>query len=265
MMRKMTDIHVHSSFSHDGKSTISDYAALLRVNSGIEAIGLAEHVDFMPECGGYGTFDNCGYLSEAIKKQYRDVMIIPGAEIDYSTTVENEIKTALRQNDYAYVIASVHIVNKIPFSTDENKSRFTYSDEFRHILEEYYHQVGSCLNMKETDCVGHIGIYKRYMEKSLLDEMDLTEYISMKENSLAKACAESGKIIEVNTSGYKSAAKAPFPDYDFMRKFYSYGGRKAALGSDAHKTDDVCFMFAEAAARLREIGFKDLVKPWENR
>jgi histidinol-phosphatase (PHP family) len=261
--RERFDIHVHSGYSHDGRSSIAEYDALLARDAGPAAIGLAEHVDFLPECGGYGTFDTQGYHRAAAASPFRGTRLFAGAEIDYSTLVESDIRAALDAAPWDFTIASVHIVSSIPFSTAQNKERFISELDFRALLEEYFAQVTASLAFPRFDAIGHIGIFKRYMEAGLLERMGLSDFIRRKEAALAEACARSGKIVEINTSGYGSASGTTFPDEGFLRLYRDAGGRRIAFGSDAHSASAVCSDFGRAETMAASIGFGSPCRPWE--
>ena len=87
--------------------------------------------------------------------------------------------------------------------------------------------------------------------------------IEKREDEVAKACANSSKIIEVNTSGLDQLGQCTMPTYDFLKKYKVYGGELICLSSDAHELGKVNANFAETAKKLKEMGFSKLYVPWD--
>lgn len=274
----MYDIHVHSTFSHDGKSRLEEYALLLDKNSvdtgffgisrnldgrKLKGIGFAEHVDFLPECGGYGLFDYTSYKASINEFKQKGYEFYAGAEIDYSYRVEKEIAASLKEEYYDYVISSVHMINGLSVSTDENVESFRNINMFRDILEKYYHEVGCSLKVKEFDAIGHIDIYRRYFKDDFFESSPLRSCIEEMDNELSRACAKSDKIIEVNSSGLFSPSGSTFPGTEFIKSYFDYGGRMVCLGSDAHNASHVARGFDAVIELLKGIGFRYVFLPWK--
>jgi histidinol-phosphatase (PHP family) len=70
-----------------------------------------------------------------------------------------------------------------------------------------------------------------------------------------KLLIESGKGLEINTSG-SAPRPAPFPGSFLLKLYRDSGGEIVTIGSDAHSENDVGKGFFEAAALLRETGFR---------
>ena len=79
----------------------------------------------------------------------------------------------------------------------------------------------------------------------------------------ARLCAESGKVIEVNTSGLFSPAKRTMPGVDFLKAYRAYGGERICLSSDAHDVRNLNQGFCQAAELLRSLGYRYLFYPWD--
>lgn len=258
----MYDTHVHSDFSHDGKSSLGDYSAL--IDKGMEmGIGFAEHVDYLPECGGYGLFDYDAYRSAIDAYKSRGYDFYAGAEIDYAKRAEGEIIDSLRHRHFDYTICSVHMVNGLSVSTDENIKCFLDEGTFKDMMEKYYRELNSSLKVETFDVIGHIGIYRRYLQDEFFKKCRLSSWIEEADDELAKACALSGKIIEVNTSGLFAPTKNLFPNRGFLARYFGYGGRLISMGSDAHVASSTSRGFEEAKHILKEIGFKYIFLPWD--
>lgn len=216
----------------------------------------------MPGCGGYGIFDYQSYMDTVNRYKNKGYCVFAGAEIDYAHSVERDILGHLTQKHYDYAICSVHMINGLSVSTNESIKLYEDKEIFSDTMEKYYKEVMYSLRVKEFDVIGHIGIYKRYLEESFISGNALYNRIRELDEELAKACALSDKIIEVNSSGLFSPFKSALPDAAFLKAYFDFGGRRVCMGSDAHSTSHLCRGFEEVKAMLKSIGFHHIFLPW---
>lgn len=256
----MYDAHVHSTFSPDGSSSLEEYSKLIDKGF-VKGIGFAEHLDFMPECGAYGFLKYDSYLDAVNVYKKKGYEFYSGAEVDYAKKVEYEIINTLSHNHYDYTICSVHMIDGKSVS-DKNIDYFSNRQIFSGTVENYYKELHSSTSVTEFDVIGHIGVYKRYLENDFLVKYNLKQRIDELEHLLAHACAVSDKIVEVNTSGLFSVCASTIPDNTFLRLYYDYGGRMVCVGSDAHNAAHVARGFDIAVKNLKDIGFRYIFQPW---
>lgn len=258
----MYDTHVHSTFSVDGTSTFDEYSKLLDKKE-LNGIGFTEHLDFLPECGSYNYFDYDIYISSINKFREMGCEFYAGAEVDFVTGIEDEIVETLNRQSYDYSICSVHMINKKPVSDKHAIELFKDTNTFRNVLEKYYSEIINSLNVGKIDVIGHIGIYKRYLEQSFINNHTLKDLIKELDFEAAKACALSDKIIEVNSSGLFTQAASVIPNTEFLKTYFEFGGRRVSIGSDAHNTSHVIRGFKEVKVILKGIGFNYTILPWD--
>lgn len=258
----MYDTHVHSKFSPDGISTIEEYVLLID-NKKVSGIGFTEHLDFMPECGAYGFHDYESYINTINSYRSRGYEFFAGAEVDYAKRVEPDIKACLKQNHYDYTICSVHMIDGVSVSDGKNTGRFRDTGTFRKMLEKYYYEVEASLRCKLFDVIGHINIYGRYLTDEFFNDEALKRWLREANDQLARACALSNKIIEVNSSGLFSPSRSTCPGPDFLKRYFEYGGRMISVGSDAHRAEHVGRGFGDVKEMLRDIGFEYIFLPWD--
>lgn len=261
-LENIFDMHVHTSHSPDGDSGMEVFAQL--VDKGIlKGCGFADHVDFMPECGAYGYFDSRRFTSELNCYKERGYSFFAGAEIDFAEDVLDDISGHLKKNCYDYTISSVHMINGISISNDRDIFDFArHREKLKHIIDLYYREVCVSVECGLFQVAGHIGVYKRYLGNKFFEEMQLYETVLEKEAYLARLCAETGIIVEVNTSGLYSALSDLIPDAGFLALYKKAGGNRLCLGSDAHNASNVGRGFEEAVKRLEKAGFTKLMNPW---
>lgn len=289
-MTMIYDTHVHSTFSADGKSTVGEYAALLgyRPASAVHdpagtlkhhetgntrvaelcqdvpgGLGFAEHVDFLPECGSYGFLDPERYMREV--REYRDkgLDFYAGGEIDYDEGVESEIIEHLKAHKYDYTICSVHMIDGISVSDRVCIPSVNDRKVLAGIVENYYLAVKRTINAGCFDVLGHLGVFKRYLDKTLMEDRIIKNIASEAESEIARQCAQSGMILEVNTSGLFSPLAETLPGKDFLKLYRSMGGRLVSVGSDAHSADNAGKGIRAAYDMLRDEGFDYVTLPWD--
>jgi histidinol-phosphatase (PHP family) len=257
----MFDSHVHSAFSHDGKSTINEYVDFLNAHPSKE-IGFSEHVDYTPDGSGYGCFDYNNYRKTVTNFQDNGIRIFSGAEVGYHVNSKNQILAALSKQSYDFTICSVHRVLGYSLSTNRNLQIFKDADLFKRILNSYYLALEDCLTIPEFDVMGHIGIYRRYLNDDFFDQQNTRRLKEDLELTLATHLAKTEKIVEINTSGLFSPCQAPFPDFSFLQHYYNHGGRRICIGSDSHSVTGIFGGFEAITEKLKTIGFTYLTKPW---
>lgn len=64
--------------------------------------------------------------------------------------------------------------------------------------------------------------------------------------------------IEVNTSGYRYGLDSVHPQVEILKRYKELGGQIITVGSDAHKSKDICADFHIAYDILKNIGFKKI-------
>jgi histidinol-phosphatase (PHP family) len=262
-MQFLFDAHIHSNFSSDGKSDITEYIKIAK-QKGIDDIGFTEHIDFLQECGSYNYFDFASYLKRINNLKAQGYNVYAGAEIDYISEVKDEIESHLNEYKYDYVIASVHMINRISIS-DGKIQRFANESELIWFINNYYAEVKKSLYLQGITVLGHIGIYKRQMWQFVMKYENAVNLINQHESEIAQLCVTLGVTVEVNGSACISSYKSPLADERFLREYYIAGGRKTTVGSDAHKSEDLYRGVDECINLLKSIGFKEILTPWNGK
>lgn len=254
------DCHVHSVFSPDAVSGVGEYCDCIDLGN-IKAVGFAEHLDFLPECGAYGFLNYSEYRREIELYKNKEYELYAGAEVDYVESVEKDIIERLKEEKYDFTIGSIHMVDGLSVS-DREISPFYDRNTFISLVEGYYREVKAALAFEPFDAIGHIGVYRRYLEKSFFDA-GLKGFIDEFEQELARLCALSGKIVEVNSSGLFCAMASTVPDALFLKRYYEFGGRMVCMSSDAHNARHAGRGFETIQALMKNIGFEYIHLPWK--
>ena len=250
----LKDSHVHTTLSHDGRSTMQEYldAAAKR---GVDEITFTEHCDFYDGVEtSLRTLDvrSCrdSYRALAPKKCVRTNF---GIEIGLRPECREKILAVTGENDFDFIIGSSHITAGRDMAFDPA----FFAGKTRHeAYEVYFREVLENIRLfDDFDVYGHLDYvvrYGGYPEKTV-------SYDEFREEleAILDLLIEKGKGLEVNSSGYRYGLDSPHPNLAILKRYREKGGRIVTLGSDAHQTDQLGAGLAEAAELLREAGFSE--------
>jgi histidinol-phosphatase (PHP family) len=259
----LCDLHVHSTLSADGISTLAEHAARA-AELGLQALGFAEHADFDPRDRSYGFLDPEDYAQQlaAAQRAHPGVQLLRGVEVTYQSTHRAEIRQWLGRYGFDFCILSVHLVEDhsawAMVSEEERSRRFFASRTERRAYAPYFAEVLAAVEASWPGSggmiLGHLDLVKRYgvREYGPFDEAAWEGEL----RSILRAAVERGVALEINTSGLRQSPKEPYPTLTVVRWFREEGGELLTLGSDAHRTGDLASGVSEAAQLALAAGFR---------
>ncbi len=265
MQKVLTDIHAHSSFSHDGISSADEMFCAAK-EKGVKYFGILEHLDYKD--GKERTWTNPQYFAydRAIKGKYEkdgEMVILVGAEFSQlqgeeffnaDSTTKNEpyfnaAKGLIKDYKPDFVVNSVH---SRPF-IEKNPKDIAYARYLKEVLQS--------LDVPfDYDIVAHLGYCERYAPY----EDKKFYYAEYKElfDEIFKKIIEKGKILEVNGKSDKDENNSLFcPNEELLTAYYNAGGRKISYASDAHDVNSILQNRETVVATLKRIGFEYLTVP----
>ncbi len=264
----LTDIHVHSTYSADGESSLGDMLAAAEAK-GIKYLGMAEHFDYDYNAiglkiNGLPAFTDAeGYFAEGRKMQNscKGLNLLLGCEMGYSPSAEVWRQYGEIAEKYSpdFIVNSVHTCagHDCWFAEYfEGKDKFSaYKDYLLRVKE-------SLSAPYNYDIVGHIGYVSRnapYADPVLR----YAEFSGIYDDILKEIIAR-GKILEVNSS-VRTAGCPHLPDKDVLARYFELGGRKVSFSSDAHCTGNLLRGREEVVRSLVSVGFDCLTVPCRGR
>jgi len=265
---RFIDAHVHTAYSLcDCEQRMQSYLDLLRSQKA-RGLGFADHMHpSMEDPSVYrferlsGVFDGDGYTAEIRSAKAEGLCAFVGIEITYEAAFDQRCRDRAYANDYDYRIAAIHTLDG--FWVSGNYLKMPLPEPlFLNIADRYYDAVLDSLRLEWADVIAHIGVYRRYLSDDHPLMAAARDFVERREAEIAKACAVSGKIVEVNTSGLFSACRSTMPNDAFLMRFREYGGEKICLSSDAHAPQNINAGFAHTAEHLKSLGFDKLCLPW---
>jgi histidinol-phosphatase (PHP family) len=260
--QKIVDCHVHSDFSDDCSMPMQN-ACQAACDAGLGGVTFTDHieVDFPNPKYNY-TFDfaqRSNHIDQIQRLFDGKLKILKGLELGFQPHIIKETEKIVRDNELDFVISSVHVVDKIDLSSGKFCENKTKQQAFRRYLEEIYLSVST---MQHYDIVGHIGYIRRYVpfadrSMSYADYADILD-------AILRCVIQSGKGIEINTSGYRYDLGSMIPDLDVVKRYKELGGQIITIGSDSHSKERLGEFFKKGLDVLCAAGF-DYVTYFEKR
>jgi len=263
----VSDLHVHSLASCDSDASIwemCDRACEL----GIEAIAFTEHLEFRPQdtCYGKYDYDKAMSLCESARDYYDGTLrILFGVEVTYWSDIEDEIRAYLSRYPFDVVIGSVHDAPPIDFWNPANASYVgSNPDAAKKAMRLYFEQIRRLALSGLFDIVGHLGIYKRYIQTwpDPLRDKELEQALIAALDAIVKNCR-----LELNAATLHRAVPLPLPSVEVLRIYKEMGGRVPTYGSDAHSPSRLGANYDIANKLVKEAGYdefaswRDVIRP----
>lgn len=263
----LTDVHNHSTFSSDGRSSLEDMVGTAKAK-GLRYFGISEHFDYDYialglEIQGFEPpyIDAAAYFKRAaeLKQKHNDsnFTFLAGGELGFTKNewCYEEYFRLIEKFNPDFVVNSVHTVEGLDcwydvYFTGKSKERAyrAYLEAVLNSLAVPYHY----------DIVAHIGYCSRnakYPDPKLRYE-DYRELF----DQILSTIVQKGKILEVNSSA-RGAGSDFLPDTDILARYFELGGRLISIASDAHATDRICDKHVLVVSALSKIGFIQITVP----
>ena len=266
MEKFLTDMHTHTTFSHDGKNTPAEMLEAAQKN-GLAFYGVSDHFDYdydfslMDEAERIATQngDTAEYFHTLrhLQEDYEGVMnVAVGAEFGYSEKPEvwGRYLSTYEKRRPDFVINSVHGVG------GRDYARYQFVGDKKEIYGAYLKLVRKSLDAPYPyDIVGHIGYIARYVP--FADRKLSLEEFGDEINDILKTIIKKGKILEVNSAN-KTLENRTLPAWEIVERYFALGGRKVSFGSDAHFVGRIADKRGEVVEMLKKIGFEYVTVPF---
>ena len=259
------DLHVHPDYSIDAKSSIDQYCLKAR-QIGLKVIGFATHYDVNPArndidpfmivdgekikiddyaIGRY--FDDC---FEA-RKQFPDLKILVGLEIDYFIGVEADVIRLKSEFPLDYLIGSVHCLEGIEISSKSEAPNYFNSHSLDKMADSYYELLFNLANCGLFDIIGHADYYLRH--GILYYGGDIINAYRGRLEKVVEAAVRTKTGLEINTNAKSGHGNNDFhPHIDFLKEAVEMGAEITALGSDSHHIDHLGVNINKALSMLTQ-------------
>jgi len=208
------------------------------------------------------------YLREVreTREQYRGrVEIYLGMEVDFIAGIISPVHPGIRALDLDFIIGSVHFIGPEdgdhawtvdgPRAELEQAIAQGFAGQARLLVERYYRLLGTMALTATPDIIGHFDVVKKNNRDAELFREDEDWYQAAVKNAL-EAVRESGSIMEINTGGVvRNTSGAYYPSPWILREACQMH-IPVMINADAHYPENIDGKFSEAAALLREAGYR---------
>ena len=248
------DYHMHTALSPDSEASIESQVETA-IRRGFNEIAITDHFEFdLINDRWELTLDLDEYIQTILfyKEQYKDKITIRlGVEVGFETRYKKEIETLLKDRPFDFIICSTHKCEGQELYYGDffkgKPQKEAYTTYFEHVLD-------TLKNFDNFNVYGHLDYVNRYGDYpvKILDTHDYWDQIT----EILRILIEKGKGLEVNTSGIRYGLGHFNPQIPVLREYAKMGGEIITIGSDSHQNGHVGFLWEEAAAMLKNIGFK---------
>ncbi len=254
----LTDTHVHSTYSGDGKASI-DEMVQKAISLGMKQICFTEHNDFdFPYAEGdkpdMFLLNTDAYLFDLLRAREKyegQIKILFGMELGLAPEIKRKNLILAKSHDFDFIIGSSHLCH----GRDPYYAEFYEGREEKAAYREYFESIlENVKGYTQFDVYGHLDYVVRYgpTKNTNYKYKDHADVI----DEILRVLIENEKGIEVNTGGFRCGINATNPCRDIVSRYKELGGEIITIGSDAHEAKDLQNHFDDAADMLKELGFK---------
>ena len=259
---KYTDLHVHSTFSSDGHSTIIEHCERA-LALGLRGVAFTEHYDAMTSNPwGPRAMDGRAFYTEHSATARQAVMeaqerysgrldVIYAIELGQPYEDPQRSCEFLDAHDFDFVLGSIHNV--------EDGTDYYYVDydkvDIDRLFDTYYRNHLRLIEFGRIDSIGHLDYPVRVLEKYLPKPATMLAYRDVAVE-VARAAAQAGIPLEINTRGLFRWFDRLTPEDWVLKAYREFGGEAVTLGSDGHTADAMGLGLDVAAARAEQFGLR---------
>ena len=251
----LSDCHMHTTYSTDGRS---DMESMIQASAkkGLKTICFTEHNDH-----GAGFFEGGDFVVDTdayyegykrLSEKYRDeIEVLFGVEIGLMEKEKDFFDNYVKSYPFDFVIGSSHTAGLFdPYYPE-------YYTRFETVQEAYRYYFESELKRAELfdcyDSYGHLDYALRYGPGKNSD-FTYEKYADLLD-PLLETIIKNGKVIEINSSGYKAGMNGPNPAVSIIKRYHELGGLPPTIGADAHETAYIAYEFDAVEKILRQTGY----------
>lgn len=248
----LADMHTHSDNSPDGEDTVADLCAAA-AEKNLSYIAITDHCEIdLYNKDRYGSRTKQSYFDIlAAQDDFGDELgILRGIEIGNPLSDRAVADRVAESRSYDVILGSLHHVS----GCDD----FAFIDfdavEPGELLGQYYDELLALVEWGRFDVLTHITYPLRYINGIYKKNISVERFLPQIRRVL-RGVIDSGKALEINTSGLRQPYGLTMPGADIVALYREMGGRLITVGSDAHSKKDVGANILDGLRIAKEAGF----------
>lgn len=225
---KKVDLHIHTHYSCDSKTTMQQYCQQA-IKTGVSILCFTDHVDYNPADIGYGYYKPNEFFEEFnySKAKYKgQVELTSGIEFAEPHLYRDELEE-LKKLPYDFILGSMHFWYKDMFAGTMVSNGIPAETCF----EYYFKELLKSVEAGGYDSLAHFDFPIRYYKKAMYPSGIIDDILStMIKNDIA---------LEINTSSLRNGLTDTMPNTSIIKRFHKLGGRYITFGADSHTITDL--------------------------
>ena len=271
---RLWDYHTHNLRCNHAQGSISDYVKSA-INKNLVELGVSDHapgdiLPILPQFEKYKHFSMSlkvfpDYIREIyfLKKKFKSkIKIRCSTEISFSSSEDLKIQKKTLEpylEKFDYIIGGIHTIQwegvdawsfNIPHQSKYNLEMYGANK----LNLEYYKMLKEMVSSDFIDIVAHFDNIK-YMYAP--DEPIYTEEVWQIIYDVMDIIEKTGKVVEINTSGKLKGLSNHFPSDEIVKELIRRS-IPLTLSSDAHKPEEVGFMFEDFIIKAKKWNLTEL-------
>lgn len=261
----LSNFHTHCFFC-DGHSHPSEYVKKA-IEFNFNSIGFSSHAplpfsnDWTMKPENLPIYLKC---INDLKDFYKGTLeIYTGLEIDYIKNLMSPCSKKFQNLNLDYTIGSVHMLKDLngdylavdgDLAEYENLLKFTFNNDIKQFVHEYYTQVRNMVTESAPSIIGHLDLIKKHNKNTKFFNENEFWY---KEEILEtlKVISKSNSLLEINTGGKVRGYTEDFYPSNWIISESRKMNIPIILNSDAHDPLKIKAYFNEASDILKECGY----------
>lgn len=256
------DVHVHSKYSHDGKSSVAEIIHSAQKKH-INVVCITDHCDIYPDYDIDELLRYRKYVMERVAVESHDsedVQILCGVELGGGFIEPKAAEIIISALPYDMVIGAVHGI--MFHGKRTSTARFDFGNADQNTLLEYFEEyLNASVYIAENldvDVLAHLTYVFRYLNGKYKRNVDWRLY-EKTFRRIFRGIIERNIALEINTSSVGTDYDEWFPLKELIDLYIEMGGRRFTLGSDAHRSEKIGQGFEPVKVYLRQKGIDSIL------
>ncbi len=257
---ELVDCHSHTYLSGHGTGTVGELVDSA-ISKGIKTLAITEHMELPksvdPNCNfSIPSLEVNNYLTQIkdANDAHDNIEVIAGFEADWRPNCEDYIIEHI--HGVSVLLGSVHMMadgwcfDNIAYidGWDKRGADAVWAEYFDLWMQ-------ACSSKVPFTTMSHPDLPKKF---GIMPSPQFN--IKSKYREAAALAAQKGRMVEVNTAGWRKEVGQQYPSVDFLHEFY-LAGVDCTVGADAHDPSEVGYRILDAYEIMRQAGYERVAVP----